>query len=928
MKNKTELRIAALRRSGQHGVINWIISQAVQHGQADHFSGGSIVEFAFLNDVVPGTNPFLSCTDSNVLDIPTAIQTPKNMLKLWVQRDWLVYNYEDRPLEAVFSEDFERDHDLFVGPSERRIDIIVLRDAFNFFASRFRLTWMSQQLQAQYTCTNMANLWKTYAREYLGKTQIIKHNKTVINYNRWHTDRDYRFSLAQTLGLTFTDAGFKSVIRRYGGGSSFDSDKYHGQADQMQVLHRWKTMAGDARFRQIFSDTELVELSEEIFGHLEGTENIFSRSSAMSPQINTAASPADGKSGYVEPRLSPASDASIKQELNQGIGHQKAGRLNEAEIIFRRVLDADPNQADALNLSGVNAALRGENQRAVELIGRAIVIDPMVAAYHLNMGNVLYSLGRLDDASASFLSALQIKPDYAEAHNNLGLIMLVRGKIDAAIVACSTALRIRPDFAEAHKNLALALKAQGRLDEALASCNAALKFKPDSAEVHCTLGSLLKEQGRVDAAVEAFRRAIDIKPNFSIGWDNYLYALYFHPGYSAPTIHEEHSRWNKRFADPLKHLIQPHANNRDVERKLKIGYVSPDFRDHVVGRNFLPLLIHHNRELFEITCYSNLKISDAFTQKFHSHSDHWRNITGLSDQETAEVIRSDDIDILVDLALHMADNRLLVFARKPAPVQVTFMGYPGTTGLETIDYRLTDPYLDPPDQNRPYYSEKSVCLPDSFWCYDPQTDQPQVHELPAIKNGFITFGCLNNFCKVNDSVLELWAGALNAVPGSRLMLLPPRSRAVEQVSAKLDRHGIAASRIEFTDFRPREEYLKLYHRIDIGLDTLPYNGHTTSLDGFWMGVPTVTLVGDAAVGRAGWSQLNNLDLKELAARTQEEYVQIIVNLAGDLARLRNIRSTLRKRMACSPLMDAKRFAVNVESAYRKMWRDWCRRDGR
>ncbi|HMD53898.1 MAG TPA: hypothetical protein VKJ65_05055, partial [Phycisphaerae bacterium] len=347
----------------------------------------------------------------------------------------------------------------------------------------------------------------------------------------------------------------------------------------------------------------------------------------------------------------------------------------------------------------------------------------------------------------------------------------------------------------------------------MTSCNAALKFKPDSAEVHSTLGSVLKAQGRMDAAVEAFRHAIELKPDFSIAWDNFLYALHFHPGYNAQNILDEHNKWNKRFAEPLKGSVVPHANNRDSERKLRIGYVSPDFRDHVVGRNFLPLLKEHNKESFEITCYANLKIPDSFTQRFHSLAGNWRNIRGLSDQQTVEMIRNDGIDILVDLALHMAENRLLVFARKPAPIQVTFMGYPGTTGLNTIDYRLTDPFLDPPDQNRSYYSEESMRLPDSFWCYDPLADQPEVNELPAIKNGYITFGCLNNFCKVNETVLELWAKVLKAVPNSRLLLLPPRSQAVQQVSAKLETHGIDSSRIEFADFQPRLEYLKLYHRI-------------------------------------------------------------------------------------------------------------------
>ena len=295
----------------------------------------------------------------------------------------------------------------------------------------------------------------------------------------------------------------------------------------------------------------------------------------------------------------------------------------------------------------------------------------------------------------------------------------------------------------------------------------------------------------------------------------------------------------------------------------------------------------------------------------------------LRTQQVAERIRSDRIDILVDLALHTANNRLLVFARKPAPVQVTWLGYPGTTGLSAIDYRLTDPYLDPPGLFDAFYSEESIRLPDTFWCYDPLTDQPPVNALPALENGFITFGCLNNFCKVNDGCLALWAQVLQAVPQSRLLLLAPRGQAREHVLARLQQEGIAAPRVEFADRQPRLEYLKLYHRIDLGLDPLPYNGHTTSLDAFWMGVPTLTLVGKTVVGRAGWSQLCNLGLKELAAETPEQYVALAAELAADLPRLQELRGTLRQRMLRSPLMDANRFARHVEQAYRQMWRRWC-----
>ncbi len=326
---------------------------------------------------------------------------------------------------------------------------------------------------------------------------------------------------------------------------------------------------------------------------------------------------------------------------------------------------------------------------------------------------------------------------------------------------------------------------------------------------------------------------------------------------------------------------------------------------------------------FEVFCYAQVAHPDILTDRLRGYADVWRDIVGLSDLQTDDLVRRDQIDILVDLKMHTANNRLLVFARKPAPVQVTWLGYPGTTGLSTIDYRLTDRYLDPPGLFDAFYSEESVRLPDTFWCYDPMTDEPSINALPALQLGVVTFGCLNNFCKVNDGCLELWAQVLRAVPRSRLLLQAPRGLARDKVLAGLQGEGIAAARVVFADKLARPEYLKLYHQIDLALDPFPYNGHTTSLDAFWMGVPTLTMPGKTVVGRAGWSQLCNLGLKELAAETPALLVARAAELAGDLPRLQALRGTLRQRMSQSPLMDAGRFARHVEQAYRLMWRRWC-----
>lgn len=287
------------------------------------------------------------------------------------------------------------------------------------------------------------------------------------------------------------------------------------------------------------------------------------------------------------------------------------------------------------------------------------------------------------------------------------------------------------------------------------------------------------------------------------------------------------------------------------------------------------------------------------------------------------MVREDQIDILVDLTMHMASGRPLLFARKPAPVQVCWLAYPGTAANTAIDYRLTDPFLDPLGQSDPYSLEESVRLADTFWCYDPLSAEPPVNPLPALTKGQVTFGCLNNFCKVNSGILKLWAKVLREVEGSRFMLLAPEGSSQSWALEELEQEGVERERISFVSHQPRQQYLELYHQIDIGLDTLPYNGHTTSLDSLWMGVPVVTLVGQTVVGRAGLSQLSNLGLTEFVAESPEEFVRIAVETASDLKRLSELRRSLRARMERSPLMDAPRFARNMEAAYRTMWQRWC-----
>lgn len=649
------------------------------------------------------------------------------------------------------------------------------------------------------------------------------------------------------------------------------------------------------------------------------------------------------------------SDADALNNLGTALAGQ--ARLDDAASCFRQAVEAQPDYAEAYAGLANIFKERQKYDEAIQYYRRALELKPGLAGALNNLGNVFKELEQSDEAAACYLRALEVDPQLSEARFGLGIVLLLQGReIEAAdcfrrviaqkpaladayinlaaclrsredapvaIDCCRRALELEPNAVQAHINLGCALRAIDRLDEAVAHFQRALELDPEFASAHAHLGGASKEMGRMEDAVAWYRRAVELGPSEPLIQSDFLYALHFTPGWNSRAIYEEHRHWNERYVAPLCAHIQPHGNDRSPDRRLRVGYVSPDFRNHVQALFMMPLLAAHDRAEVEIFCYSGVTRPDQVTERLQSHADDWRDIAGLSDDRASELIRRDKIDILVDLTMHMARSRPLLFARKPAPVQVCWLAYPGTTGLTTIDYRLTDPLLDPAGMFEPYYSEQSWRLLDTFWCYDPLTEEPGVNALPATTSGCVKFGCLNNFCKVNDAVLRLWARVMREVSGSRLLLLAPQGSARERTLGIFEQEGITRDRICFADFLPQPDYLAQYHRIDIGLDTFPYNGHTTSLDSYWMGVPVVTLVGNTVVGRAGLSQLTNLGLKQLIAETPERFVEIAVELAGDLERLRTLRSSLREQMRSSPLMDAPRFARNIEAAYREMWRRWC-----
>jgi predicted O-linked N-acetylglucosamine transferase (SPINDLY family) len=614
---------------------------------------------------------------------------------------------------------------------------------------------------------------------------------------------------------------------------------------------------------------------------------------------------------------------SASGHFNLGVALSQLNRPAEAASAFQKSLALAPNQVECLNSLGVALGILGRLDEALEAYWRALKIEPENATVYYNAGIALKAMGRIDPAEAAWRRAVAIRPDFHEALNHLGLVLADRGRLMESVEVLNQALAAKPDSADTLNNLSNSLKDLGRTDEALRVLQRAVAVKGDDADAYTNMGNIFSRMARVEESMQAHRRAMELDPNHAIANSNLIFTMNFHPDCDSAAILREARQWDDRHGKPLRHLIQPHKNSRDADRRLRIGYVSPDFRRHVVGWNLLPLLRQHDREHFEVFCYSSVTRPDAMTEQLRACSGQWREVAPLSDERLAEQIRADGIDILIDLSLHTAGNRLRTFAMAPAPVQITYLGYCGTSGVEAMHYRFSDCQLDPPEQDLSCYSEQTIRLPETYWCYAPGGVAPEPSDLPAERNHHVTFGSMNQFAKVSSAAMDLWCEILKRTPLSRLLIHAPLGEYLSTTRERFDRQGIAPDRVEFVDRQTWDPYIRTYHRIDIALDTFPYNGGITTCDALWMGAPVITLSGRTPVSRGGRSILHNVGLADLAAFSPEEYANLAVALAGDLPRMSRLRKTLRHRMQASPLMDAPRFARNVEAAYRDAWRRWC-----
>jgi protein O-GlcNAc transferase len=665
-----------------------------------------------------------------------------------------------------------------------------------------------------------------------------------------------------------------------------------------------------------------------------------------------------GEHGAALPRFQQAvrlAPTYIAAQTNLGRSLQALGRFAEAERTLRTVLTLQPADPASHHALALMRASQNDFSGAIAACRAALAIMPDFALAHNTLGTALQRLGQPREAIASFRAAVAAAPDFLEAWKNLGLALQEIGERLEAAAALRAALRLDLTQSPLHCQLGDVLAAGGNLAEAEQEFRSALALDPNNLAARNNLGNLLQqkgdyasaiecyraateahptatgvlvnlarawhEQGCLDEAIATYRQAIVQAPDLAVAHTGLLLALHYHPQTSAADLAAEHRSWAARHAAPLYGTIQAHRNSRQPDRRLRIGYVSPDLCHHPIARFLLPLLQQHDRRHFEIFAYSATLRPDEMTQRLRSHTDVWRDIALLNDEAATELIRRDQIDILVDLTAHTAGTRLLVFARKPAPVQVTYLSYCSTTGLETIDYRLSDPYLDPPETDLRNYTEKTVRLPETYWCYS--APELLVEPAPNANPSVMTFGCLNNFAKVTDAAVAVWARVLRAVPASRLLLFAPAGIPRDRVNRVFQAKEVDPARVDFVGRQDYRSYLATFDRIHIALDPFPFTGGTTTCDALWMGVPVVTRAGQTAVSRGGASLLSNTGLPDLIARTDDRYVEIATSLARDRTRLTDLRTTLRPRLQSSPLMNAPRFTRNVEHAFRAMWRTWC-----
>jgi predicted O-linked N-acetylglucosamine transferase (SPINDLY family) len=607
---------------------------------------------------------------------------------------------------------------------------------------------------------------------------------------------------------------------------------------------------------------------------------------------------------------------------NMGVALRKQGKLTEASASYRQALFINPHFAMAHNNLGVAFQDEGKLHEAEACYRQAIAISPAYCDPHNHLGNILSAQGNVAEAEGCYREALRIQPDNAETLNNLAMLLGSTGNVAEAIECLEAAVRVKPYFAEAHNNLGAMLTKVGNIFQGQIHYQRALELRPTYSEAHYNLGNALLDQARPGEAIKSFQRALELRPDTQSARGNYLMCLNYLPDVDPDFVLAEHRRW----APPVP-FAAAHGPRRRAGDRLRIGYVSPGLREHVLAGFLEPIFANHESDRFQVVGYAEIADGDEVTARLRGYSHGWRQTWGASDDQVADWVRADGIDILVDVAGHTSGNRLGVFALKSAPVQITYLGYPNTTGLSTIDYRLTDAVTDPPEEPG-RYTEKLYRLPGCFSCFLAHHNSPEVTPLPALKRPQVTFGSLHKLPKLNDGVLDLWCDILRAIPSSRLLVCGQTLQGeMKDYFAQLFAvRGISEARVELRQIAlpDRTYHLNAYADIDIALDPFPWSGHATACESLWMGVPVITLYGANHAGRMVASVLKCLGLDDWIADSPARYCELAVQWAGRVDQLAHLRSHLRDMMLKSKLCDGKSFTRNLEQAYRTIWEQYGR----
>jgi predicted O-linked N-acetylglucosamine transferase (SPINDLY family) len=617
---------------------------------------------------------------------------------------------------------------------------------------------------------------------------------------------------------------------------------------------------------------------------------------------------------------------------NLAVLYMAQRRYAEVLPIWQQLVTEQPRSHETWNNLGNCLNELGRFDEALNAYREALRVKPNFYPALNNIANVYRQQGRLNEAITAFQQALQADPAFAEGHNNLGVALVEAGRTAEGLAALEKALQLRPDYADPRINLANYARNRGELTKAAQLLREALALKPGNAWAWNNLGCTLTDSGMIGDAIACYSKALELSPDNHQAHSNILLNLHYLPHCPPERIWQEHRNWANRHELPLAKRQSSHQNDPNPNRPLRIGYVSADFRRHSVAFFLEPAIDHHDRSQFELFCYSDVPRPDDYTERFQQAvGQGWRSLCGVNHEDFARMIRQDKIDILVDTGGHTANSRLLSFATKPAPVQVTWIGYPNTTGMHAIDYRLTDAFADPPGATEQWHTETLFRLPETFLCYRPVSETPAVVPSPVAGGAPFTFGSFNNMAKINPALVELWSRILLAAPTTRLYL---KNRALGEPQAQqllieqFARHGVTADRLILRGQLPgMTEHLAAYGDVDLALDTYPYHGTTTTCESLWMGVPVVSLAGLTHVSRVGCSLLRHAGLGDFVATSDQDYVNKAVWLAAHWAEWVRLRETLRTRLASSPLMDERGFVQNLEHAYRTMWRAWCARSG-